>query len=176
MSRHHALSDTMFGAAGVAGLGLVLVIASAVEGQGVPRQPGVPARPSAPPSPASPNAPADPAGPFARQLSLAFLQINGRQRTVDSLAVDVAGGLLAVTGAAHDVRPLSRALVEALYGRQLRPEVRDRLAGSLVDALSADDLPQAMHQVRVALAAAGLGGPAIVIVETELRRLTGKSR
>jgi hypothetical protein len=148
---------------------VVLVLLGATLGAGQVAAPSAPGRPAAPGAPAAPGRPADPGG-VAHQLSLALLGVNARQRSVDSLVLDVAGSLL-VLGAGRDVRPLSLALVETLRDRALAPGLRDRIAASIVDALGTRAVEQALSEVRAALAAAGLGEPDIVLVETELLRL-----
>jgi hypothetical protein len=136
--------------------------------------PSAPARPPVPAGPVTPASPVDPTGATHR-LSLALLGVNGPRRTVDGLLLDVAGSLR-LGGGSGDVQPLALALVHGLRGRDVPAELRQRIAGSVVDALGAQDLGRALDEVRAALAAAGLGAPDIVLVETELRRLGRRTR
>jgi hypothetical protein len=140
-------------------------------------QVAAPSAPARPPAPAVPLAPASPvhSGGATYRLSLALLGVKANRRTMDSLVLDVTGSLRPV-GGPGDLQPLALALVHGLRGRDVPADLRQRIAGSVVDALGAQDLGRALGEVRAALAAAGLGGPDIVLVETELRRLGRRTR
>ena len=125
-------------------------------------------------APSAPATPVDPTGATYR-LSLALLGVKADRRTVDSLVLDVAGSLRVPSGRA-DVQPLALALVHGLRGRDVPPELRQRIARSVVEAFIAPDLGRALDEVTAALAAAGLGAPDIVLVQTELRRLGRRTR
>jgi hypothetical protein len=167
-ARPVSVGAALAAAAVLAGLLLVLPTARPARGQ-------VPA-PRAPGRPAAPRVAARPPDPAvaAHQLSLALLEVNTRHRRADSLALDVAGSLLVVSGG-RDVHPLSASLVEVLRNRPLAREARERIAGSVVEVLAGRDLESALREVRAALSEAGLHAPQIVLVENELRRL-GRSR
>lgn len=139
-------------------------------------QVAAPSTPARPPAPAAPSAPASPVDSSASyRLSLALLGVKADRRTVDSLVLDVAGSLRMPRGR-DDVQPLALALVHGLRGRNVPADLRQRIARSVVEALMAPDLARALEEVRAALAAAGLGAPDIVLVETELRRLGRRAR
>ena len=136
-------------------------------------QVAAPSAPVRPPAPVAPASPVDPTGATYR-LSLALLGVKANRRTMDSLVLDVAGSLRLTGGG--DLQPLALALVHGLRGRDVPADLRRRIAGSVVEALGAPDLGEALDEVRAALAAAGLGAPDIVLVETELRRLGRRTR
>jgi hypothetical protein len=153
---------------------LGVLLASGVAGLAQIAAPSAPGRPPGPAAPSAPATPVDPTGATYR-LSLALLGVKADRRTVDSLVLDVAGSLRVPSGRA-DVQPLALALVHGLRGRDVPPELRQRIARSVVEAFIAPDLGRALDEVTAALAAAGLGAPDIVLVQTELRRLGRRTR
>lgn len=169
-----------------AALCVTLFTASAVRGQSAPRRPAAPSAPGAPATPPSPNAPPDPAGAESgstQDVSLALLLLNTRDRHPGSVVTGLGQTFVSVSGhrlARPDADRLASALTHALRGRELAVGSRDRLAAGLTAALtpptSAGELEHALGQVQAALAAAGLGQPDLVLVDRELRRVTGGRR
>lgn len=163
-------------------IALVLAMASAVGGQSAPRSPAAPAAPAAPPAPGAPVAASTPDPRATQGLAIALLHINARSRSADEVVIGLGESLIAVSGRAHprDPRRLAEVLVETLRGRELPPHTSERLADALATALldpGADAaLQRALGEVDAALRAAGLGAPAVLLVETELKRLTARGR
>jgi hypothetical protein len=161
---------------------LALTTASVAAGQAAP---GAPASPGRPPAPAVPRSPRAPDAAAVHELSLALLQIDARDRgpAAAGRALGRTLGTIArgrrPAGRAEGVDRLAGVLVEALRGRHLAVAARDRLAVSLADVLGATggaDVELALAEVEHALSAAGVTGPGLVLIEAELRRITGARR
>ncbi|OLB94020.1 MAG: hypothetical protein AUH30_18600 [Candidatus Rokubacteria bacterium 13_1_40CM_68_15] len=167
-----------------AALGLTLFMAAAVWGQPVPRTPGAPSAPPTPAAPRSPGAPPDPAGAAAASLpdvSHALLLLNARDHRAPAIVAGLGRTFVSVSGqrlARPDADRLASVLTEALRGRELAKGSRGQLAAGLTAALtpqtSGPELERALAQVQAALAAAGLGQPALLLVDRELRRTHGR--
>lgn len=155
----------------VAAVSLLLVTVSAVSGHG---RPATPAAPAPLVAPRELGTPAPPEGAPVTELSLALLEVSvgaRRSREVELTAV------LRRLGGGRDVAPLAGALGDGFRARGLPRELRGRVAVALAGPLAAapgNDLEAAIGEVPAALAAAGLGAPAVLVVERELRRAAGE--
>jgi hypothetical protein len=159
---------------------LAVLTASSVRGQAVP---GAPSSPPRPPSPGAPATPGAPAAAGVHGLSLALLEINAGTRSADRAVLDVGRALVEVAGRqgrrTGDAHRLAGLLVAALDGRRLAEDAGRSLATALAGSLMAsarEDLDAALRQVEDALHAAGVAGPALILIETELRRIAVPAR
>jgi hypothetical protein len=138
------------------------------------------AAPAAPPAPRAPSAPRAAAGAERLdRLSIALLAVDARSRAarrggVSELIVDLEGALVEVvppgrTGRGR-VGSVARLLVGALPPGGLDPGRARELARGLAGSLGAgpSELEVALATVRQSLAAAGVTGADIVLIEREL--------